>query len=95
MGLPGCSSGSPGAEVDGAWDDSWRRHHFAQIYVTAKPSHVGVDVDRLACPLHHPAVCGHQTRGQSFLSGTVLSHCTTVDDGAFPGGGGEALGSGY
>jgi hypothetical protein len=27
------------------------------LYFAAKPSHVGVDVDRLACPLHHPTVC--------------------------------------
>jgi hypothetical protein len=33
------------------------------LYLAAKPSHVGADGDRLACPLHRPIVCGHQTRG--------------------------------
>jgi hypothetical protein len=47
---------------------------------------MGVDVDGLAALLHRPTVCGHQTRGQSFLSGAALSHRTTVSGGAFPGG---------
>jgi hypothetical protein len=29
------------------------------LYLVAKPSHVGVDVDRLSCPLHRPMVCSH------------------------------------
>jgi hypothetical protein len=50
-----------------------------QLYLAAKPSHVGVDVDRLAYPLHRPMACYHQTRDQGFLSGTVLScHVTMV-----------------
>jgi hypothetical protein len=28
-------------------------------YLVAKPSHVGVDVDGLACPLHRPTACSH------------------------------------
>jgi hypothetical protein len=40
-----------------------------RLYITAKPSHVGVDVDGLTHPLHRPPVCNHQMRGQSFLSG--------------------------
>jgi hypothetical protein len=36
---------------------------MALLYLVAKPVHVGVDVDMLAYPLHHPMVCGHQTRG--------------------------------
>jgi hypothetical protein len=38
----------------------WRR-----LYLAAKTSHVGggVDVDMLACPLHHPMTCSHQSRG--------------------------------
>jgi hypothetical protein len=77
---PGYSSwfrGVLGAEVDGAWDGFWRRCFTAWLYLVAKPSHVGVDVDGLACPLHHPMTCSHQTRGHGLLPGTVLScHCS-------------------
>jgi hypothetical protein len=34
-----------------------------RLYLVSKTSHVGVDVDGLAYPLHHPMVCSHQTRG--------------------------------
>jgi hypothetical protein len=68
MGLRGHSSWFPNAEVDGAQDGSWRHHCFARLYLAAKLAHVRVDVDGLACPLHHPMVCGYQMRGQSFLS---------------------------
>jgi hypothetical protein len=37
------------------------------LYLAAKPSHVGVDVNAFACPLHCPMVCSYQTRGQGFL----------------------------
>jgi hypothetical protein len=30
----------------------------ALLYLDAKPSHVGADVDGLACCLHHPMNCG-------------------------------------
>jgi hypothetical protein len=43
-------------------------------------------VDGLACPLDRPMVCSRQTRGQSFLSGVVLSHCAAVGGGVFSGG---------
>jgi hypothetical protein len=43
------------------------------LYLVAKSVHVGVDVDMLAYPLHHPMVCGHQTRGQGLLLGAILS----------------------
>jgi hypothetical protein len=33
-----------------------------QLYVATNPSHVGVDVDGLAYPLHRPMVCSHQMR---------------------------------
>jgi hypothetical protein len=46
----------------------------------------GVDVDRLAYPLHCPIVCDHQTKGQSFLSGVALSHHAAVGGGPFLGG---------
>jgi hypothetical protein len=85
MGLPGRSSWFPGVEMDGARDDSWRRCRFAQLYLAAKSSHMGVDVDGLACPLHCPTVCDCQTRGQSFLSGAALSHYVAMGGGAFLG----------
>jgi hypothetical protein len=56
-----------------------------RLYLAAKPSHVGVDVDGLAYPLHLPTVCSHQMRGHGFLSGTALSCRTAVGGGAFPG----------
>jgi hypothetical protein len=62
MGLPERSSFFPGAEVDGAWDGSWRRRCFTRLYLAAKASHVGIDVDGLAYPLHHPIVSGCQKR---------------------------------
>jgi hypothetical protein len=54
-----------------------------QLCLISKPSHVGVDVDRLACPLHRPTVCGRPIRGQSFMSGVALSHHAAVGGGAF------------
>jgi hypothetical protein len=52
-----------GVEVDDARDGSWRCCFTTLLYLVAKPSHVGVDVDRLTCPLHRPMACGRQTRG--------------------------------
>jgi hypothetical protein len=65
-----------------------------RFYLAAKPSHVGVDVDGLACPLHCPMACSRQTMGQSFLSGAALSHRAAVGNYAFQGGC-EAPGLGY
>jgi hypothetical protein len=45
-----------GAEVDDARYDSSR-------YLTAKPSHVGVNVNGLAYPLHQHMVCSFQMKG--------------------------------
>jgi hypothetical protein len=42
------------------------------LYLAAKPSHKGVDIDELSCPLHRPIACGCQSRVQSSWSGTVL-----------------------
>jgi hypothetical protein len=56
MGLPGRSSWFLSAKVDDARDGSWRLRCFAQLYLAAKLSYVGVDVDGLACPLHCPTV---------------------------------------
>jgi hypothetical protein len=59
-----------GAEVDDARDVALRR----QLYLDAKSSHVGVDTDGLACPLHLPMSCSHHTREHGFMSdeGTLL-----------------------
>jgi hypothetical protein len=47
------------------------------LYLATKPFHVRVDVDGLACSLHHLTAYSHQMRGQGYLSGTVLScHCS-------------------
>jgi hypothetical protein len=54
-----------------------------QFYMAAKPSHVGVDLDGLACPLHRPTSYSCQTMGHGFLIGDVLSHHAVV--GAFLG----------
>jgi hypothetical protein len=83
--LPECSSWFLGTEVDGARDTSWRHHCFTQLYLIAKPSHVGVNVDGLAYPLHRSMVYDRQVRGQSFLSGAALSHHITVGSCAFLG----------
>jgi hypothetical protein len=56
-----------------------------RLYLDAKPSHVGVDVDGIACSLHRPTVCNSQRRGQGFLSGATLSRHAAVGSGAFPG----------
>jgi hypothetical protein len=39
-----------GAQVDDAQDDSWSGCFTMWLYLATKPSHVGVDVDGLACP---------------------------------------------
>jgi hypothetical protein len=46
---------------------------------------VGVDVDGLACPLHHPTASSRQTRGRGILLGVVLSHRAIVGGGALLG----------
>jgi hypothetical protein len=59
---PECSlqlPGVPGAEVNDARDDSWTGSFTKRLYMAAKPSHVGVDVDGLACPLHWPMGCSY------------------------------------
>jgi hypothetical protein len=54
-----------------------------RLYLAAKPSQLGVEMDGLARPLHHPMVCSCSMRGQSFLPDAVLSHHTTVGGGTF------------
>jgi hypothetical protein len=65
--------GVPDVEVDDIRDGSWICCFAVLLYLAAKPTHVGVDVDELACPLHHPMAYGHQTRGQGLLRDDVLS----------------------
>jgi hypothetical protein len=43
-----------------------------QLYLAAKPSHMGVNIYGLSCPLHRPTFCGCQTRVQSSWTGTIL-----------------------
>jgi hypothetical protein len=57
----------------------------ALLYLAAKPAHLGVDVDGLACPLHHPMVCDRQMRGEGLLPDVVLSHHCSGGGGTFPG----------
>jgi hypothetical protein len=59
---------------------SWHR-----LYLAAKPFYVGVNVDRLAYPLHRSTACSRQMRGHSFMLDVVLSHHATVGSSAFPG----------
>jgi hypothetical protein len=77
----GCSFWLPDildAEMDGAWDDSWKGHFTVWLYLAAKPSHGGggggvggegptsplflllLDIDGLACPLHHPIAYSYE-----------------------------------
>jgi hypothetical protein len=77
---PGCSFWLPGvlgAEVNCARDDSWRGHFTVWLYMAAKPSHVGVNVDGPPRPLHWPTVCSCQTREHGLLPVIILScHCS-------------------
>jgi hypothetical protein len=41
--------------------------------LAAKPPHMGLGVDGLACLLHRPTTSSHETRGQGLLPGIVLS----------------------
>jgi hypothetical protein len=76
----GCSCRFPGifgADMDDARDYSWRHCFTAWLYLAANPSHMRVNMDGLACSLHHPTTCSHQMRGQGLLPGVVLScHCS-------------------
>jgi hypothetical protein len=78
-------SGLLGVDVAGAQDVSWSCICFVWLCLAAKPSHVGADVDRLACFLHRPTVYGWQAWVQCFLTSNALYHHVVVGDGAFPG----------
>jgi hypothetical protein len=47
-----------GVDVADARDCSWASLCSALLYLNAKPSHIGVDVDRLAWYLHYPTDYG-------------------------------------
>jgi hypothetical protein len=44
-----------------------------QLYLMSTPSHVGVNEDGLAYPLHQPMICSCQMRGQGHLPSAILS----------------------
>jgi hypothetical protein len=53
------------------------------LYLLAKPSHIGANVDGLACFLHRPKVYSHQRGGHTFLIGTAPSCHAALGGGAF------------
>jgi hypothetical protein len=55
------------------------------VFLAAKPSHMGVDVNGLAYPLHHPTTCSHQMSQQGPLLGTALFRRVAMDGGTFLG----------
>jgi hypothetical protein len=55
------------------------------LYLAAKPSHVGGDVDGIAYSMHRPMAYICQRCGQSFLTGTAPSCHARVGGGAFLG----------
>jgi hypothetical protein len=84
---PRCSfwfSSILGVEVDDARDGSWRHCFTMWHYLAAKPSHMGVNVGRLACPcivLRPTAI----RRGDSASCQALSCPITAVGGGAFPG----------
>jgi hypothetical protein len=58
---------------------------LTMLYLVAKSFHVEANVDGLACSLHHPVACEWQTRRVCCLTGIVLSRCSAVNGGTFPG----------
>jgi hypothetical protein len=63
----------------------WRRCFATLLYLAAKPTHVGVDVERLACPLHCFMACGRQMRGYGLLPGIFLFYCCSGAVAPFQG----------
>jgi hypothetical protein len=53
--------------------------------MVAKSSPAGVGVDGLACPMHQPTTCSHQTRGQGFRLDVPLSRRVAMCRGALLG----------
>jgi hypothetical protein len=56
------------------------------LYLAAKPSQVGANVDGLACSLHHPKPYSHKRGGKCCLTSVVLSRRSVVSGGPFSGG---------
>jgi hypothetical protein len=57
---------------------------LAMLYLIAKPSHIGVDVDGQAFSLDRPMVCSRQRGSQSFLTCVAPSCHAAVGDAIFP-----------
>jgi hypothetical protein len=57
----------------------------AILYLVAKPSHVGADVDGLSCSVHRPMTNSSQRGGLHSLTGVVLSRHLAVGGGPFLG----------
>jgi hypothetical protein len=79
-----------------ARDDFWGCRRLALLCLVVKTSHMGVDVDELACHLCCPMNCGWQAWVQSLLTSILSSH-RNVWGGAtlvrlFGGGGAKPLG---
>jgi hypothetical protein len=73
---PECSSWFQcilGVEVDDARDDSWRGSFMVWLYLTAEPSHVGINVDGLGYPLHCPTIHSCPMRGHDLPPSAILS----------------------
>jgi hypothetical protein len=87
-----------GIDVVGARDGFWCGYRLTLLHLVAKLSHVGADVDGLACCLHCPVDCGCQAHVQCLLTGVVMS-CHTTWGGAalvrLSEGGCEAPGLSY
>jgi hypothetical protein len=50
------------------------------LYLAAKPSHMGGDVDGLACSLHPPTICSRQRSGQSESASRPSSEFWCLND---------------
>jgi hypothetical protein len=72
--------------VAGAQDSSWSSLRLSSVCLATKLSHMGANVDGLACLLHHSMVYNWQMTVQSFLTGAALSRYAAVGGDAFPGG---------
>jgi hypothetical protein len=82
--------------VAGTRDGSWDGYCLALVRLAAKLSHVGANVDGLACRLYRPPDCDYQAWVQSLLMGTILSHhiaqVSAVFDRLFEGCEGPGMG---
>jgi hypothetical protein len=58
---------------------------LAMFYLAAKHSHMGADVDGLACSLHRPTTCSRQRGGQCCMTDVVMSRRSAMGGGPFLG----------